>query len=249
MTFGNIPAGVQQKTIEEQALVRFQAPTKTISVKAETRLQAPIQAVEHYALDEEDITNKTHVVMGWLLGETSNLTDALEAQLLSGVLLDNSASPLQKALETTDIGTAPSPLCGSDDSSRELVFVCGIEGADANATSEFETLVINTLEEIVATGVPQADIESVLHQLELHQREIGGDSYPYGLQLLMQGLGAFVHNGDIVETLSIEVALDQLRDKISNRDYIPNLVNNLLLNNKHRVTLTMHPDTGLSATV
>lgn len=247
MTFGNIPAGVQQQTIEEQALIRFQAPTKTISVNAETRLQAPVHAVEHYAFDEEDTTNKTHVVMGWLLGETSNLTDALEAQLLSGVLLDNSASPLQKALETTDIGSAPSPLCGSDDSSRELVFVCGIEGADANATGEFEQLVITTLEEIAVTGVPQADIESVLHQLELHQREIGGDSYPYGLQLLMQGLGAFVHNGDIVETLSIETALEQLRDKISNRDYIPNLVKNLLLNNKHRVTLTMHPDTELSA--
>jgi Zn-dependent M16 (insulinase) family peptidase len=247
MTFGNIPAGTQQKAIEEQALVRFQAPSKTISVSAETRLQAPVHAVEHYAFDEEDSTNKTHIVMGWLLGEASNLTDALEAQLLSGVLLDNSASPLQKALETTDIGSAPSPLCGSDDSSRELVFVCGIEGADANATSEFEKLVITTLEEIVATGVPQADIESVLHQLELHQREIGGDSYPYGLQLLMQGLGAFVHNGDIVETLSIEVALEQLRDKISNRDYIPNLVNNLLLNNTHRVTLTMHPDSELGA--
>ena len=247
MTFGNIPAGIQQKTIEEQALVRFQAPTKTINVKAEPRLQAPIHAVGQYALDEEDITNKTHVVMGWLLGETSNLTDALEAQLLSGILLDNSASPLQKALETTNIGTAPSPLCGSDDSSRELVFVCGIEGADVHATSEFETLVISTLEEIVDTGVPQEDIESVLHQLELHQREIGGDSYPYGLQLLMQGLGAFVHNGDIIEALSIEAALDQLRAKISNRDYIPNLVTNLLLNNSHRVTLTMHPDKELSS--
>jgi hypothetical protein len=248
MTFGNIPAGIQQQTIEEQALIRFQAPTKTISVKAETRLQAPIYAVEHYALDEENITNKTHIVMGWLLGETSNLTDALEAQLLSGILLDNSASPLQKVLETTNIGTAPSPLCGSDDSSRELVFVCGIEGADTDATSEFEALVISTLTDIVATGVPQEDIESVLHQLELHQREIGGDSYPYGLQLLMQGLGAFVHNGDVVEALSIEVALDQLRGKISNRDYIPNLVKNLLLNNNHRVTLTMHPNTELSAT-
>jgi Zn-dependent M16 (insulinase) family peptidase len=246
MTFGNIPAGIQQKTIEEQALVRFDAPTEIISVAAETRLPAPIQAVEHYAFDEEDTANKTHVVMGWLLGETSNLTDALEAQLLSGVLLDNSASPLQKALETTNIGSAPSPLCGSDDSSRELVFVCGIEGADTNATSDFENLVITTLQEIVTTGVPQADIESVLHQLELHQREIGGDSYPYGLQLLMQGLSSFVHNGDIVETLSIETALEQLRDKISNRDYIPNLVTSLLLNNNHRVTLTMHPDTELS---
>lgn len=50
--------------------------------------------------------------MGWLLGESTDLEQLLEAQLLSSVLLDNSSSPLQQALETTDLGQAPSPLCG-----------------------------------------------------------------------------------------------------------------------------------------
>ena len=85
-----------------------------------------------YAYDENGPTSrKTHIVMGWMLGESTDLEQLLEAQLLASVLLDNSASPLQQALETTELGQAPSPLCGLEDSMREMVFCCGIEGSEA----------------------------------------------------------------------------------------------------------------------
>ena len=35
------------------------------------------------------------------------------------------------ALETTDLGNAPSPLCGLEASNREMSFVCGLEGSEA----------------------------------------------------------------------------------------------------------------------
>ena len=73
-----------------------------------------------------------------MLGESSDLKQLLEAQLLSSVLLDNSASPLQHALETTELGRAPSPLCGLEDSMRELVFCCGIEGSEAEHADALE---------------------------------------------------------------------------------------------------------------
>jgi Zn-dependent M16 (insulinase) family peptidase len=40
------------------------------------------------------------------------------------------------------------------------------------------------------------EVEAVLHQVELSQREIGGDSYPYGLQLLLNGLTAALQDAD-----------------------------------------------------
>ena len=60
--------------------------------------------------------------MGWKLGESANLDDMLEAQVISSVLMENSASPLMQWLESNDLGTAPSPLCGLEDSMREMVF-------------------------------------------------------------------------------------------------------------------------------
>ena len=145
----------------------------------EKRYHAPVRVQESYALaDDEEVEDKTHIVMGWLLGKSANLNDLLRAQLLSSVLLDNSASPLQRALETTDLGSAPSPLCGLEDSMRELTFVCGLEGSNAEQIEAFEQLVLGTIRDVADNGVPQERLEAVLHQLELHQREIGGDSYP-----------------------------------------------------------------------
>ena len=33
-------------------------------------------------------------------------------------------------------------------------------------------------------------VDAILHQIELHQREINGDSMPYGLSLILNGLGS-----------------------------------------------------------
>ena len=46
---------------------------------------------------------KEHEGVQWLLGESANLDDMLAAQLLTSVLLDNSSSPLQHALETSEL--------------------------------------------------------------------------------------------------------------------------------------------------
>ncbi len=32
-------------------------------------------------------------------------------------------------------------------------------------------------------------VDAILHQIELHQREINGDGMPYGLSLILNGLG------------------------------------------------------------
>lgn len=257
MTFGNIPAAEHQQAFEEQALKRFDRLPERISVPREKRYQAPIRVEEAYpySVDEEGteaadangvIRDKTHVVMGWLLGQSTDLEATLEAQLLTGVLLDNSASPLQHALETTELGSAPSPLCGLDDSQHELTFVCGIEGSNPDQAGAFEELVLNTLRQVAEEGVPYEEVKASLHQLELQQREIGGDGHPYGLQLAMTALTAATHRGDPIGLLDIDPVLNKLREKIEDPDYIKGLVKALLLDNRHRVRLTMIPDAELA---
>jgi Zn-dependent M16 (insulinase) family peptidase len=247
MTFGDMPAYRHQEAFQERALSQFQRLEKRIEVPTEQRLDAPRRVVECYAYDDSDgLEEKTHIVMAWLLGESTDLQQMLEAQLLANVLLDNSASPLQQALETTDLGHAPSPLCGLEDSMREMVFVCGIEGSEQNRAEDLEALVVNVLERVATEGVPIEKLESVLHQLELHQREISGDSYPFGLQLILTALGNATHYADPIAVLNLDAALDELRDSIADPAYIKDLARKLLLDNKHRVTLVMKPETDLS---
>lgn len=245
MTFGDIPAAELQEKIHEQALKEFTALPEQIRGRDEKRYHAPVRVEEAYALDEEGVSDKTHIVMGWLLGQTANLRERFEAELLSGVLLENSASPLRHYLETTELGQAPSSLCGVDDSGRELSFMCGIEGSEPERAAAFEEGVLAVLREVAEHGVPEEDVEAVLHQLELSQREIGGDSYPYGLQLILNGLGAVLHDGDPLALWDINAVLADLREAIRDPHFVKGLVQRWLLDNPHRVRVTLRPEPAL----
>lgn len=248
MTFGDIPAHQHQARFEELALKDFKARHDHIAVPDEKRYHAPMRALEHYPWTEDtDCSDKTHIVVGWLLGKSTELDDLLEAQLLAAVLMDNSSSPLLHALETTTLGSAPSPLCGMEDSLRELCLVCGVEGSRPEHTEAVEQLVLDTLRRVADEGIPREQVEAMLHQLELQHREIGGDHYPYGLQLIMNSLAAATHRGDPVTLLDIDPAIARLREAIQDPDYIPALARRLLLDNPHRVTLTLVPDRDMSA--
>lgn len=247
MTYGNLPAAELQARMHNQALARFQKIDPNSAVPLEIGLPEPVTVADTYALDEPDAAEKTHVVLGWLLGESTDLDAKLEAHLLEGVLLENSASPLQRVLETTDLGGAPSPLLGLEDSQRQMVFVAGLEGAESDRAEAIEALVLDTLREVATTGVPAEMIEAVLHQIELSQREVTGDGFPYGLQLILHGLPAAIHDGDPIAVLDLEPALARLRAKAADPAFIPGLVRRLLLDNPHRVRVVLAPDTGLTA--
>ena len=247
MTFGDIPANELQADFEEKALSKFDKLDQRIEVTPEQRLPEPRRVEGNYAFDESGTSErKTHIVMGWMLGESADLEQLLEAQLLSSVLMDNSASPLQQALETTTLGQAPSALCGLEDSMREMVFCCGIEGSEVEDVQALETLVLDVITSVANEGVEHDRLEAVLHQLELHQREISGDSYPYGLQLIMQALGCATHYSDPIAVLNLDPVIVRLREQIADPDYIKHLAQRLLLDNPHRVTLTLAPDRELS---
>lgn len=247
MTYGDQPVERLQREFEEQALARFDAIEPDSAVPLQPIFAGPKQVEDVYPLDDDDVAEKTHINIGWMLGESADLDARLEAELLEGVLLENSASPLLKALETTNLGAAPSPVLGLEDSRRQMVFVAGLEGSEADRAESVEQLILDTLTEVVEQGVDPDMVESVLHQLELSQREVTGDGFPYGLHLILRALPAAVHDSDPIDLLDLEPALERLRARAADPQFIPNLVRRLLLDNPHRVRLVLKPDTELSA--
>lgn len=248
MTYGDIPAAEHQAKFESQVLSRFEARHDNIHVKLQESFTTPKIIEESYPLTAAEAKgDKTHIVISWMLGESIDFESLLRAHFLSAVLMDNSASPLMHVLETTDLGAAPSPLCGLEDSNRQMCLACGLEGSKPENADKLEALVLQTLQQVAEEGVPQAQLEAVLHQLELGQREITGASYPYGLQLILKALPATIHRGDPLKLLDLEPALEALRNDIQDPNFIKQLVTDLLLNNNHRIRLTLKPDTGMQA--
>jgi Zn-dependent M16 (insulinase) family peptidase len=246
MTSGDITAATHQESFEKHALYRFSAQKIDLSVADEKRYFSPLKIQESYPAAANDKQAKSHLVLGWLLGHSTDLKQQMQANLLARVLLDNSASPLRKELETCGVGTGPSQLCGLEDSNKEMAFVCGLEGADVADADAFENFVLNCLQKVADDGVAQSEIEAALHQLELGQREIGGDGYPFGMQLILSALPAAIHGGDALAALNLDPVLSQLAEDIKDRNFIPGLIQDLLLNNSHQVRLTLVPDEHMS---
>jgi Zn-dependent M16 (insulinase) family peptidase len=246
MTFGNFPVVELQQEFEEKALGKFDPLDESIAVGAERRLQEPARVESPYGIDEADTAGKTHIVLGWLLGDNSDLEMLLKCNLLSDALLDTSASPLRLALETSPQAGAVSPLSGLEETSHEMSFAVGVEGSEPEHADEIEQLVLDTLRDVAEEGIPVEKLEACLHQLELSQREIGGDGAPFGLQLMFSCMSAAIHRGDPIQLLDLDPVIVKLRGQIHDPSFFPGLVKELLLDNPHRVRLVLYPDPSLN---
>ena len=248
MTFGDIPAAQHQAMFQEKVLSAFATPMPVdFHVPNEVRLTSKVDVTAPYPMDGGgDTAHKTHIAMGWLLGNSVDQKTLLKAHLLIGVLLDNSSSPLLHALETTKLGTAPSPVRGLEDSSKEMVFACGLEGSEPEHASAVETLILDVLNKVATEGVPFEQVASVLHQLELSRREIGGDGLPYGLKLMLASLPVALHGGDPIAALALDSILDELREEIKEPNFIKELAQTWLLDNPHRVRVVLTPDAQMN---
>lgn len=244
MTYGNIPAVEHHHRFQALALERFEAEPVDFTIPDEQRYSEPVRSEQTYAADASALRDSTHIVLSWLLGRGTDLPELLRVHVLGGVLLDHSGSPLRRALETAGLGAAPSALCGVDDSTRELSFSAGIEGSNPEQADALESLVLEVLEGIAREGVDPAEVEAVVQQLEMQQREISGGEFPYGLQLMSRCLGVALHGGDPLAALDLDPLLEALRREAAEPGFIPGLVRRLLLDNPHRVRLVLAPDAG-----
>ncbi|WP_119394584.1 insulinase family protein [Salinibius halmophilus] len=242
-TFGDRSVVDIQDKIHCQALQHFQRSDKHIEVKPEIRQNAPSHVTSYYATSDEEAG--THVVHGWLLPSLNSAEDFLLAHLLSDLLLDHSASPLRQRLENSPYGLAPSPMCGVEDSMRDALFVYGLEGVKDGDIQAAHDYLVTAMEEIIEQGFSDEQVDAALHQLELMQREISGDGMPFGLQLIMQAMGAAIHRRDVFAMLDVAPALNALREHAKQPGWLASKLRDFTLNNFHKVTLTLKPDLKL----
>ena len=244
-TFGDVNPEEIQEFINKNVLQSFEPSNEKISVQNEDRITSPKTIAEYYNPLPDD-ENNHHVVLSWLLGESHDPVELLESYLMSNILLDNSASPLRKALESTSLGKSLSPLTGLETDHKELVFAAGLEGVESNTHDKVESLIIDCLKKVVKDGIPDEVINSSLHQLEIRQREITGSGMPYGLQIMLSCLPACIHNDDPLKVLDLDSSFILVKENLSKERYMEKLIEKKLINNAHRLNYSLIPDSGLN---
>tara|TARA_B100000131_G_scaffold85089_1_gene82041 strand:- start:1163 stop:4042 length:2880 start_codon:yes stop_codon:yes gene_type:complete len=245
-TWGDLDAKEIQKFIDEKLSKKFKKidEDKIEVVEEQKSFTNPINTNEFFNPVSKEQTGYQNYC-AWTLGESFDIDQLLEAHLISLLLLSNSASPLYKVLESNELGKSPAQILGLEDSMRHLVFICGIEGTEAESQSKFNELIDKTFKDIVKNGFTQAQIDAALYQLELGKREISSGNLPYGLQILLSMAPGSLYKADPLVLSSVDEALNKLKERVSSEGYLNKLVNELFVSNKHRVNLEMVPDLNL----
>ncbi len=241
MSFGRLPVTQIQDRLQS-CLQAYQAPGHRVRGRDEQRYVAALRVEEAYPVQESDLTRKSCTILGWLLGHSFDVAHSLDMSLMAGLLLTHAASPLRHALESSELGLMPSQLCGLQQESREMVFIAGLEGSEPEHAAAIETKILQVLSEVAEQGFDRESIEAVLHRIELRERVIGGDNFPYGLSLLLDLLAPALQDADVLPHLDLGTALDDLRQRAADPAFVPNLIRRHLLDNPHRVRLTLRAD-------
>ena len=245
-TWGDVSAKEIQNFIDKKLAQKFKRidEAKLEIVENQKPFNKSVSAEEPFTPVSQEQSGYQNYT-AWVLGESFDIEQLLEAHLISLLLLGNSASPLYKALESNDIGKSPAQILGLEDSMRHLMFICGIEGSEKDSQDKFKKLLDKTFGDIVKNGFSQDQIDAAFYQLELNRREISSGSMPYGLQILLSMAPGALYKADPIALSNVDEALKSLKEKIKDSSYLQDLVKRFFVDNQHRVDLEMVPDMEL----
>ncbi len=183
--------------------------------------------------------------LSWLLpGETQDLAASQSTALAAHLLLHSPASPLRLALLESGLGD--DILGHAALHLRQPTFSAGLRGVEPGDESRVFSLILHTLHTLARDNFRPDLIEGCLNSTEFSLREM--NSSARGLGALNTGLSAWILGGDPLDTLRPEQRLAALRkDWENNPRLFADWIRDHLLDNPHRVEITLRPDPALAA--
>jgi Zn-dependent M16 (insulinase) family peptidase len=246
-TYGNLPLKNHLEFISRTVLDHFTRIQPNTEVPSQPRWDTPRTASYPYALNHaEDISRKYQVCIAWLLSDIQDIYEVLSLALLNDILLGNAASPLRKNLIDSGLGSSLSDGSGFDADNRDTLFACGLKDVRQEDAEAIERIILETLTDLAENGIEPDLVESALHQIEFHRKEVTNTPYPYGLRLLLGLTATWIHGGDPVRLLDIDPDIETLRRQALQESLLENLIRRFFLENPHRVRLMLVPDPELA---
>lgn len=240
--YGNIKPESHLDFLEEKILRGAEKADKPLPVPLQKRFKEPCRKHLFYPTDSKD-EDKSLFGITWLTCSILDQLDLLGLYVIDLVLMGSDAALLKSEL-------LRSGLCKQADSAiegeiREIPFTVVCKGCSSDARQPLEDLIFRSLHETVKNGIPAHLIEGAIHQLELSRKEISGYSMPYGLSLFFRAGLLKQHGGNPSDGLKIHSLFANLRNKLAASDYLAELINKYLVDNKHFACILMEPDPDL----
>ena len=234
----------QRLALLSRELSRFSAVPVDSHIPLQLRRDTP-RLIEHsYAAGEDETRAMTTV--NWLLCESGRVEEVLALEMLEHILLGLPGSPLRRALIASGLGEDIAGA-GLETDLQQLYFSVGLKGIDASAYTEVEKCIFETLAEL-ADGIAPDAVEAAVNSAEFSLRENNSGRFPRGLSAMLRSLSTWLYDGDPLAPLCYEAPLASIKDRLARGEKLfEELVRFWLLDNNHRATVLLTPDSALAS--
>jgi Predicted Zn-dependent peptidases, insulinase-like len=186
--------------------------------------------------------------VNWLLGERGDVHQALLMEMLEHILEGLPGSPLRKALIASGLGEDTTG-CGLETDLRQMYYSTGLKGVAPRDVQQAELLIFDTLAQLADEGIPRSAVEAAVNSVEFAYRENNSGRFPRGLSAMVQSLTTWLYDGDPLAPLAWEAPLNALKARIeAGEPVFEQAIKDWFLNNEHRATVVLLPDTKLGKT-
>ena len=187
--------------------------------------------------------NKTYLSYNRVVGDTLDEMLYQAFDVLDYALVSSPGAPVKQALIDAGIGD---DVYGSYDAGiLQPVFSFVAKNANASQADEFESIIENTLKEVVKTGINKEALLAGINSSEFKFREADFGQFPKGLLFGLNCLDSWLFD-DMKPFIHLE-CLDtfaKLRRAVDT-DYFEKLIQEYLLDNTHGSSVTVKPKCGL----
>lgn len=245
--YGSFPLEKHLDFIAEHALKGVEKMPPLPPIPLQRRFTEPkrLEASFPFAEDENP-KGKTLISFGWLTCNVRDQDELLALCILDIILMETDASPLKMALLKS--GYCKQVGAFIDVECNEIPFILNFKGCNPENADLIEALIIQTLKDVIAKGIPLEAVESAIHQLEIYRSEITGDHTPFGLSLFFRSALLKQHGIDPEAGLKIHSPFEELHKKnLAEPHYLTGLIQKHLIDNPHFVRVVMTPDKELAA--
>jgi Zn-dependent M16 (insulinase) family peptidase len=245
-TYGNLPLKPHLSFISNKILNHFQKIDPNTAVIPQSRWDTPRTVRKAYPFSkDENPEKKNQICLAWLTTDIKDSFQVLVLTILEQILLSNAASPLRKALIDSGLGTSLSDGSGYDGENRDTMFCCGLKDTRIDDAPKIEALILNVFKGLVKKGIETELIESALHQIEFHRKEVTNTPYPFGLKLFLTFGGTWFHGGCPESILNFNDDVVKLKLELKKGSYLEDSIQHYFLDNPHRVLFILEPDQTL----
>ena len=187
--------------------------------------------------------NKTYLSYNRVVGDSLDEMLYQAFDVLDYALVSSPGAPVKQALIDAGIGD---DVYGSYDAGiLQPVFSFVAKNANASQADEFESIIENTLKEVVKTGINKEALLAGINSSEFKFREADFGQFPKGLLFGLNCLDSWLFD-DMKPFIHLEClgAFAKLR-KAVDTDYFEKLIQEYLLDNTHGSSVTVKPKRGL----